>query len=233
MMSRRTQEALPEGPDKAVAVRAMFDAVAPRYDLVNRIMTFGLDRRWRRITVNALGLPPGAVVADLACGTGDLCADLARRGLTPVGFDLSAGMLAAAHSTAPLVRADVLSLPLPGSSVDGATCGFALRNLVDLTGFLAELARIVRPGGRIALLEVAEPTHPALRLGHRFYFTRVVPRIGAALSDGTAYRYLPRSVVYLPPVDTLVDAVASAGFPDVERRTLSGGIVQLLVGTRS
>jgi demethylmenaquinone methyltransferase/2-methoxy-6-polyprenyl-1,4-benzoquinol methylase len=150
-----------------------------------------------------------------------------------VGFDLSAGMLAAAHSTAPLVRADVLSLPLPGSSVDGATCGFALRNLVDLTGFLAELARIVRPGGRIALLEVAEPTHPALRLGHRFYFTRVVPRIGAALSDGTAYRYLPRSVVYLPPVDTLVDAVASAGFPDVERRTLSGGIVQLLVGTRS
>jgi demethylmenaquinone methyltransferase/2-methoxy-6-polyprenyl-1,4-benzoquinol methylase len=233
MMSRRTQEALPEGPDKAVAVEAMFDAVAPRYDLVNRIMTFGLDRRWRRITVTSLGLPPGAVVADLACGTGDLCADLTRRGLTPVGFDLSAGMLAAAHSTAPLVRADVLSLPLPGSSMDGATCGFALRNLIDLTGFLAELARVVRPGGRIALLEVAEPTHPALRFGHRLYFTRVVPRIGAALSDATAYRYLPRSVVYLPPVDALVEAVASAGFPDVHRRTLSGGIVQLLVGTRS
>jgi demethylmenaquinone methyltransferase/2-methoxy-6-polyprenyl-1,4-benzoquinol methylase len=230
---RRTQEALPQGPDKAVVVEAMFDAVAPRYDLVNRIMTFGLDRRWRRITVTALGLPDGAVVADLACGTGDLCADLARHRLTPIGFDLSAGMLAAAHSTAPLVRADVLKLPLPGASVDGATCGFALRNLVDLTGFLAELARIVRPGGRIALLEVAEPTHPALRLGHRFYFTRVVPRIGAALSDGTAYRYLPRSVVYLPPVDALVAAVASAGFPDVQRRTLSGGIVQLLVGTRS
>ncbi len=226
-------EALPQGSDKARAVRSMFDAVAPRYDLVNRVMTFGLDRRWRRATVAALDLPDGSTVADLACGTGDLCADLAGVGLAPIGFDLSAGMLAAAHTAAPLVRADVVSLPLPGASVDGATCGFALRNLVDLRAFLAELARIVRPGGRIALLEVAEPTHPALRLGHRFYFTRVVPRIGAALSDAGAYRYLPRSVVYLPPVEALVGAVADAGFPDVHRRTMSGGVVQLLVGTRS
>jgi demethylmenaquinone methyltransferase / 2-methoxy-6-polyprenyl-1,4-benzoquinol methylase len=229
----RSQEALPEGADKARAVRAMFDAVAPRYDLVNRVMTFGLDRRWRRVTVAALGLAHGSTVADLACGTGDLCAELAGAGLAPVGFDVSAGMLAAAHTKAPLVRADVVSLPLPGGSVDGVVCGFALRNFVDLGGFLAEVARIVRPGGRLGLLEVAEPTHRALRLGHRVYFTRVVPRIGAALSDGRAYRYLPRSVVYLPPVDTLVGAVAAAGFPDVHRRTLSGGIVQLLVGTRS
>jgi demethylmenaquinone methyltransferase/2-methoxy-6-polyprenyl-1,4-benzoquinol methylase len=211
----------------------MFDAVAPRYDLVNRLMTFGLDRRWRRATVAALGLPAHATVVDLACGTGDLCADLVRAGLRPLGVDMSSGMLAAAHTTVPLVRADVVSLPLPDRSVDGATCGFALRNLVDLPRFLAEVARVVRPGGRIALLEVAEPTHPALRLGHRFYFTRVVPRIGAALSDGAAYRYLPRSVVYLPPVDALVAAVAGAGFPDVQRRTFSGGVVQLLVGTRS
>jgi demethylmenaquinone methyltransferase/2-methoxy-6-polyprenyl-1,4-benzoquinol methylase len=232
-MRRATDEALPEGADKARVVRAMFDAVAPRYDLVNRIMTFGLDRRWRRATVAALDLAPRSTVADLACGTGDLCADLAGAGLAPIGFDLSSGMLAAAHTTVPLVRADVVSLPLPDHSVDGATCGFALRNLVDLPAFLAELARIVRPGGRIGLLEVAEPSHPALRLGHRLYFTRVVPRIGAALSDGTAYRYLPRSVVYLPPVDALVGAVAAAGFPDVKRRTFSGGVVQLLVGTRS
>jgi demethylmenaquinone methyltransferase/2-methoxy-6-polyprenyl-1,4-benzoquinol methylase len=211
----------------------MFDAVAPRYDLVNRLMTFGLDRRWRRATVAALGLPERSTVVDLACGTGDLCADLARAGLSPIGFDMSSGMLAAAHTRAPLVRADIVSLPLPDSSVDGATCGFALRNLVDLPGFLAELARVVRPGGRIGLLEVAEPSNPALRLGHRIYFTRVVPWIGAALSDGAAYRYLPRSVVYLPPVDILVGAVAAAGFPDVHRRTFSGGVVQLLVGTRS
>jgi demethylmenaquinone methyltransferase/2-methoxy-6-polyprenyl-1,4-benzoquinol methylase len=229
----RTDQALPEGRDKARAVRAMFDAVAPRYDLVNRIMTFGLDRRWRRATVAALDLPPRSIVVDLACGTGDLCDDLARAGVTPIGFDMSSGMLAAAHTRVPLVRADVVSLPLPDGAADGATCGFALRNLVDLPGFLAEVARIVRPGGRIGLLEVAEPSQPALRLGHRIYFTRVVPLIGAALSDGRAYRYLPRSVAYLPAVDALVDAVASAGFPDVERRTFSGGVVQLLVGTRS
>lgn len=228
-----TDEVLPEGTDKARIVRSMFDAVAPRYDVVNRIMTFGLDRRWRRATVAALGLPVGSRVADLACGTGDLCSDLARTGLAPMGFDVSAGMLAAAHTTVPLVRADVVSLPLANGSVDGATCGFALRNLVDLTAFLAELARVVRVGGRIGLLEVAEPSNPVLRLGHHVYFTRVVPRIGAALSDGAAYRYLPRSVDYLPPVDALVAAVADAGFPDVRRRTFSGGVVQLLVGTRS
>lgn len=233
-MSRlRTEEALPEGSEKARVVRTMFDAVAPRYDLVNRIMTFGLDRRWRRATVTALGLPAGSTVVDLACGTGDLCADLAGAGLAPIGFDMSPGMLSAAHTRVPLVQADVISLPLADGSVDGATCGFALRNLVDLPSFLAELARVVRPGGRIGLLEVAEPANPLLRFGHHVYFNRVVPRIGAALSDGTAYRYLPRSVVYLPPVDALVGAVASAGFPDVRRRTFSGGVVQLLVATRS
>ncbi len=223
---------MPQGADKARAVEEMFDVVAPRYDLVNRVMTFGLDRRWRRAVVAALDLPGGSTVADLACGTGDLCADLARAGLAPIGFDLSAGMLAAAHTTVPLVRADVISLPLSDATVAGVTCGFALRNLVDLSAFLIELARVVRPGGRIGLLEVAEPSNSALRLGHNFYFTRVVPRIGAALSDGRAYRYLPRSVAYLPPVEQLVASVAAAGFGDVERTTLSGGVVQMLVGTR-
>jgi demethylmenaquinone methyltransferase / 2-methoxy-6-polyprenyl-1,4-benzoquinol methylase len=233
-MSRRAApEALPEGSDKARVVEAMFDTVAPRYDLVNRIMTFGLDRRWRRVTVGSLGLSRGSRVVDLACGTGDLCVDLQRAGIAAIGFDLSGGMLSAAHTTAPLVRADVVSLPLPDGSVDGATCGFALRNLVDLRLFLDELARIVRPGGRIGLLEVAEPSNVVLRAGHHLYFSRVVPRIGAALSDGRAYRYLPRSVAYLPDVDTLVGEVAAAGFPDVVRQTMSGGVVQLLVGTRS
>lgn len=223
---------MPQGSDKARVVEAMFDVVAPRYDLVNRVMTFGLDRRWRRAVVTALDLPGGSTVVDLACGTGDLCDDLARAGLAPIGFDVSAGMLAAAHTSVPLVRADVVTLPVPDAAVAGATCGFALRNLVDLSAFLVELSRVVRPGGRIGLLEVAEPSNSALRLGHSFYFTRVVPRIGAALSDGRAYRYLPRSVAYLPPVEQLVASVAAAGFADVERRTLSGGVVQMLVGTR-
>jgi demethylmenaquinone methyltransferase/2-methoxy-6-polyprenyl-1,4-benzoquinol methylase len=224
---------LPSGDEKVRAVRAMFDAIAPRYELVNRVMTFGMDAGWRRRAVRALGLAAGSRVVDLACGTGDLCRVLAAAGHRPVGVDLSWGMLAAGRTDAPLVQADALRLPLPDGSVDGATCGFALRNFVALPPFLAELARVVRPGGRIALLEVAEPELRLLRAGHRVYFGRVVPRIGGLLSDRDAYRYLPESVAYLPAPAELAGMVVDAGFPDAERRLLSGGIVQLLLGTRS
>lgn len=223
---------LPSGEDKARAVRAMFDTIAPRYDLVNRVMTFGMDVRWRRRTVRALELPAGSRVLDVACGTGDLCNELTAGGLRPSGVDLSYGMLTAARTDAPLVQADALSLPLGAGSVDGVTCGFALRNVVELEPFLAEVARVVRPGGRVALLEVASPSHPVLRWGHGLYFGKVVPLLGGLLSDRAAYRYLPRSVAYLPPVAELLDMVASAGFDGVERRTFSGGIAQLLTGTR-
>ncbi|HEX8581103.1 MAG TPA: ubiquinone/menaquinone biosynthesis methyltransferase [Acidimicrobiales bacterium] len=224
---------LPSGDEKVRAVRSMFDAIAPRYELVNRVMTFGMDAGWRRRAVRALGLAAGSRVVDLACGTGDLCRVLAAAGHRPVGVDLSWGMLAAGRTDAPLVQADALRLPLPDGSVDGATCGFALRNFVALPPFLAELARVVRPGGRIALLEVAEPELRLLRAGHRVYFGRVVPRIGGLLSDRDAYRYLPESVAYLPAPAELAGMVVDAGFPDAERRLLSGGIVQLLLGTRS
>lgn len=230
---------LPQGRDKQVMVREMFDAIAPRYDLVNRVMTFRLDTRWRRRAVRDLALPAGSRVLDLAAGTGDLCRELQAAGHRPIGIDLSFGMLAAARTTAPLAQADALRLPVPDGSADGVTCGFALRNLVDLGAFLDELGRVVRPGGRIALLEVAEPTNPVLRWGHRVYFGSVVPRVGALLTaratDGAgpaAYRYLPRSVAYLPPVPELVRMVRAAGFPDATRTALSGGISQLLVGTR-
>jgi len=225
-------EALPEGEEKQRAVRSMFDAIAPRYDLVNRIMTFRMDVGWRRTTVRSLGLPAGSTVLDLACGTGDLCRELQAAGLRPVGADLSLGMLQNARTTAPLVHADAVRLPLPDGSVDGVTCGFALRNFVDLAAFLAEVGRVVRPGGRIGLLEVAEPESRILRAGHGVYFGKVVPRIGALLSDADAYRYLPRSVAYLPPPPELVRMVRDAGFPDADRRLLSKGISQLLTGTR-
>jgi demethylmenaquinone methyltransferase/2-methoxy-6-polyprenyl-1,4-benzoquinol methylase len=224
--------ALPQGAEKQRMVRDMFDAIAPRYDLVNRVMTFRLDVRWRKRTVRDLALPPGARVLDLAAGTGDLCRDLQAVGHRPIGVDLSFGMLAAARTTAPLVHADALRLPVPDGAVDGATCGFALRNFVDLGAFLAELGRVVRPGGRIALLEVAEPPNPVLRWGHGIYFGKVVPKIGAVLSDAGAYRYLPKSVAYLPEPDELVAMVQRAGFGDARRATLSGGISQLLVATR-
>ena len=224
---------LPEGEAKATTVRSMFDAIAPRYDLVNRIMTFRLDVRWRRRTVRRLDLPDGSVVLDLACGTGDLCRDLERAGLAPIGMDLSWGMLAAARTSAPLVHGDALRLPVPDGAADGVTCGFALRNLTGLEPFFAELARALRPGGRIAILEVDSPPNPLLRLGHGLYFGRVVPFIGGLLSDRDAYRYLPRSVAYLPSEKDLLATIVSAGFVGVAKERCSGGIAQLLTATRA
>jgi demethylmenaquinone methyltransferase/2-methoxy-6-polyprenyl-1,4-benzoquinol methylase len=232
-MSSWNRDTLPEGEEKRDAVRAMFDAIAPRYDLVNRIMTFRLDVRWRRRAVGELGLGPGSVVLDLASGTGDLCIDLARAGLRPISVDLSFGMLRADRSGAPRVQGDVLRLPVSTGAVDGVTCGFALRNLVDLPTFFTELGRVVRPGGRIALLDVGVPSSRLVRWGHGVYFGRVVPRIGGLLSDAAAYRYLPRSVAYLPRAGEMLAALGRAGFPDARHDDLSGGITQLLTGTRA
>jgi demethylmenaquinone methyltransferase/2-methoxy-6-polyprenyl-1,4-benzoquinol methylase len=226
------RDSLPQGEDKVTAVRQMFDAIAPRYDLVNRIMTFRLDVRWRRRAVRLLALPRGSTVVDLASGTGDLCIDLARLGHRPISADLSLGMLRADRSGAPRVQADILRLPLPDASVDGVTCGFALRNLVDLPAFFAELARVTRPDGRIALLDVGIPGNRLVRWGNDIYFGRVVPRIGALLSDGAAYRYLPRSVAYLPSRDLMLAELRRVGFVDAEHHQLSGGLTQLLLGTR-
>ena len=231
-VSRAREAGLPTGPDKTELVRSMYDAIAPRYDLVNRMMTFGLDIRWRRRSTRALGLPAGARVLDLACGTGDFLAMLSSAGLVPLGMDLSWGMLAANHTGRPLAQADGAALPLATASVDGVTCGYALRNFTDLAAVFAELARVVRPGGRISLLEVAEPDGGALLVGHRLWFRHVVPVIGGLVSDRAAYRYLPRSTVYLPPVATLRTMLLDAGFSSVNHHPLSGGLSQLLTATR-
>ncbi len=226
------RDTLPEGAEKKQAVREMFDAIAPRYDMVNRIMTFRLDVRWRRKTVRDLALPTGATVLDLASGTGDLCIDLRDAGLRPLSMDLSYGMLAADRSGAPRAQADILNLPVRDGSVDGVTCGFALRNLLELPAFFEELARVVEPGGRIALLDVGVPKKRLIRFGNGIYFGKVVPKIGAMLSDGAAYRYLPKSVAYLPEPDEMVAMLRSAGFADASHHLLSGGLTQLLLGTR-
>ena len=215
------------------AVRAMFDTIAPRYDVVNRVMTFGMDRGWRRRAIRSLDLPAGSRVIDLASGTGDLCRELEAAGLQPVGTDLSLGMLQHARTGAPLVQADAVHLPHPRHSVDGVVSGFALRNFADLAGVFEEMARVLRGGGRVALLDVAEPSNPVLRAGHRVYFGRVVPVIGGLLSDRSAYRYLPKSVAYLPSRDGLLELLRGAGFLSVEHTRLSGGITQLLTATRA
>ena len=224
---------LPEGEEKRLAVRRLFDTISPRYDLVNRVMTFGMDVGWRRTAVASLRLAGRSLVADLACGTGDLCRELQRRGYRAIGFDFSHGMLVNARTDSPLVEADIVRLPLADGSIDGVTCGFALRNVVSLEGFFAELGRVVRPGGRIALLDASEPDNRVMRAGHGIYFKRIVPLIGGALSDKAAYSYLPRSMAYLPPPAEMLAMLADAGFSDAQRRQLSGGLTQLLVGTRS
>lgn len=223
---------LPIGERKARAVEEMFDRIAPRYELVNRVMTLGLDAGWRRRTVRELRLEPGARVVDLGCGTGDLCRVLGRAGLRAVGVDMAAGMLAKAHTAAPLVRADALQLPLADASVDGAVSGFALRNVVDIAACFREAARVIRPGGRAVFLEVSEPPNPVVRFAHALYFRRIVPMVGGLLSDRRAYRYLPASTAYLPSPDDLLRLLADAGFVRCRRVQLGMGAAQLLIGTR-
>ena len=210
----------------------MFDAIAPRYDLVNRLMTFGLDQAWRRSTISALALPAGSLLLDVACGTGDLSRLALHKGYRVIGADLSAGMLAANSTGTPLLQADCSWLPFPDGTFDGLVCGYALRNFTDLAGALAETARVIRPGGRIALLEVDAPSSGPLRAGYDVWFTRIVPMIGGALSDRDAYRYLPRSVAYLPPSPVLRHMLGEAGYSGVGVRPLAGGLSQLLFATR-
>lgn len=231
-MIPRHDEPLPTGEAKRDSVQALFDAIAPRYDLVNRLMTFGLDVLWRKQTMRALQLKPGSVVADLACGTGDFCREIRHGGHVPIGFDLAFGMLDSARTDAQLVQGDALALPLVTDAVDAVTCGFALRNFVDLEPFMAELARVVKPGGRVGLLDVGQPSLPFIKGGYDFYFGKVVPLIGGLLSNRAAYQYLPRSVAYLPPADEMKELLRSVGFDDVERRDLSLGLSQLFTATR-
>lgn len=224
---------LPTGRDKVEAVQSMFDSIAPRYDLVNRVMTFGMDTGWRRKSIAALRLRPDDLVLDVACGTGDFCRELEGAGHRVVGADFSMGMLQVARTAAPLLQADALRLPLRTACVDAVTCGFALRNVTGTGDLFDELARVVRPGGRIALLEVSQPKSRVLRTGHHVYFHKVVPFIGGVLSDKDAYGYLPRSTAYLPPTEDLLARLRAAGFADAEAKHMGLGAVQLLSGTRA
>ncbi|MFM7271426.1 MAG: ubiquinone/menaquinone biosynthesis methyltransferase [Actinomycetes bacterium] len=225
---------LPAPEEKAAVVEAMFDRVAPSYERLNHLISGGQDRRWRHRLVRDLELAPGSRVLDLACGTGDLCRDLADLGgHRPVGVDFSAGMLEHAHTDAPLVRGDALRLPVPDAAADGVTCGFALRNFTSLPEFFAECARVLRPGGRFAFLDPARPRFAPFRVGNDLWFHRIVPRIGAALGDAEAYRYLPASTAYLPEPDEMLAMLRRAGFTDLARRTMMLGAVQLITGSRA
>jgi demethylmenaquinone methyltransferase/2-methoxy-6-polyprenyl-1,4-benzoquinol methylase len=212
-------------------VRRMFDRIAPVYDAMNRVMTAGLDRRWRRLAAEAV-VRPGDGVLDACCGTGDLAIAGARAGGVVTGLDFSERMLERARRKAPeieWVQGDALALPFENGSFDAATVGFGVRNLDDLEAGLRELARVLRPGGRVAVLEITRP-RGLLRPFFRFWFDGVVPLLGKVLPGGAAYTYLPASVRRFPGPEDLGALMERAGFRDVAWRMLAGGIVALHTG---
>jgi len=211
----------------------MFDAIASRYEMVNKLMTFGLDSRWRRRAVSDLRLPRRSVVLDIAAGTGDFTRELVRQGHLAVATDLSFGMLHAGKRVDERVQADASILPFRTAGFDGVTCGYALRNFSDLSATFDEMARVVRPGGRLSLLEVAEPRPGILRAGFRVWFRHVVPFIGSLVSDRAAYHYLPESTAYLPASEEIVRMLNRSGFAAVNHRRVMGGLSQQFIATRT
>jgi demethylmenaquinone methyltransferase/2-methoxy-6-polyprenyl-1,4-benzoquinol methylase len=215
------------------AVRTMFDRIAPIYDAMNRVMTAGLDLRWRRLAASA-AVRPGDRVLDAACGTGDLAVAALRAGAASVtGVDFAPRMLERARRKAPAitwVEGDLLALPFADASFDAATIGFGIRNVSDLELGLRELRRVLRPGGRLAILEITRP-RGRLRPFFSLWFDRIVPAAGRLLPGGSAYAYLPASVRRFPAAEELASLVAGAGFTDVGFRLLAGSIVALHSGT--
>ena len=216
----------------AEGVRVMFDRIAPVYDLMNRVMTVGLDGRWRRLTAEAVVRREDRVL-DACCGTGDLALACERAGGRVVGLDFSERMLERARrksASVEWVRGDLLELPFAEDAFDAATVGFGVRNVADLERALRELRRILRPGGRLAILEITTPSGP-LRVFYRLWLDRLVPLLGKLLRGGSAYTYLPASVRRFPGPEELAALLRESGFAGVSYRLFAGGIVALHTGT--
>jgi demethylmenaquinone methyltransferase/2-methoxy-6-polyprenyl-1,4-benzoquinol methylase len=221
----------------------MFDAIAPRYDLLNRIISLGVDQRWRRRTVDALALSGETHTLDLATGTADLAILTVRRckGARVTGLDPSAGMLAVGarklarlglQTRVTLTEGDAQALPFAPQTFDGATMAFGIRNVPDRARALAELHRVLRPGARAAILELSDPRGGALSRLTRFHIHTVVPWVGALLSGARAYRYLHESIAAFPPPEAFAQLLRAAGFREVSATPLTFGVCCLYVGTR-
>jgi demethylmenaquinone methyltransferase/2-methoxy-6-polyprenyl-1,4-benzoquinol methylase len=232
-----------DGQLEARQVQAMFDRIAGVYDALNGVMSAGLHHRWRERAVDLAGVGPGSRVLDVATGTGDLAFEVARRvapGGEVVGSDFSEGMLARARTkaqpggaTVRFEQADALALPYGDDSFDAATVGFGARNFSDLPRGLAEMARVVRPGGRVVVLEFTTPTRPPLSLFYRVWFDRIVPVLGRVAGDPAAYAYLPNSVKRFPAPAVLAGEMEQVGIGGIGYLVLAGGIVTIHAGTVS
>lgn len=221
----------------------MFDRVAGRYDALNSVMTAGLHHRWRERAAQRAELGPGETALDVCCGTGDLAFELAGRvapGGHVVGCDFSEPMLDLAREKAQArgssgVRfewADALSLPYDAGRFDAVTVGFGIRNLADLERGLAEMARVLRPGGRLVVLEITQPTRPPLSTFYSLWFDRIVPMLGAFSGDSEAYSYLPESVRSFPHPPRLAELMHVAGLEQIRWTVLAGGIIAIHSGVR-
>jgi demethylmenaquinone methyltransferase/2-methoxy-6-polyprenyl-1,4-benzoquinol methylase len=218
----------------------MFDRIAGRYDAMNSLMSAGLHHRWRARTVDITAVGPGAAALDVCCGTGDLALELRRRvgpGGRVVGLDFSAPMLelaerkaAARGAAVEWVQGNALELPFPDGSFDAATVGFGVRNVADLGRSIAEMARVVRPAGTVAILEITTPQRPPLKWFYSIWFDRIVPLLGTLAGDREAYTYLPSSVRRFPPAHELAELMHAAGLRDVRYVVLAGGIVAIHSG---
>ena len=212
----------------------MFDRIAGVYDVMNSVMTAGLHHRWRERAVDLARVGHGARALDVATGTGDLAIALAARGADVVGSDFSEGMLERARGKSPDVRweqANALELPYEDDSFDAATVGFGARNFSDLAGGLAEMSRVVRPGGRVVVLEITTPTRPPLSTFFSLWFDRVVPLLGRVTGENQAYSYLPSSDKRFPGPPELGALMARSGLVDVRWILTAGGIIALHSGT--
>ncbi len=230
--------------DKGRGIREMFNAIAPRYDLLNRLLSFGIDRRWRSFAVGKLSIPEGGRVLDMATGTGDVALEIAAR--TPssvriVGEDFTQGMLVLGKAKIAasrygdrifLVNAPCESIPHPSSSFDGVTIAFGIRNVVDRLEGLKEMCRVLKPGGRAVILEFSNPRSRLVRHVYNFYFCRLLPRIGGLISKRSAYQYLPDSVMEFPDQETFKGLMMQAGFSKVRYFDLTFGIATVYVGDK-
>ena len=232
-----------ESPEFATQVRTMFDRIAGVYDAMNTVMTAGMHHAWRERAADRAELGPGDAALDVCCGTGDLAFELAERvgpGGTVVGSDFSEAMLEIARRKAaerdlPQVRfewGDALALPYQDASFDAATAGFGARNLADLDRGLGELVRVLRPGGRLVILEITQPRRPPLSTFYSLWFDRLVPLLGAVAADRDAYAYLPESVKRFPSPEGLAERMDRAGLERIRYLVLAGGIIAIHSGAK-